>query len=77
MNQCRQSGGFLELRLGPEGHRVRHDLSQGTVTILFRDVQAWNLETRQCWVADNLIHFVAPDGQLLGIKSFSGGRGNE
>lgn len=77
MNHCRHSGEFLELRLGPEGHTIRHDLSQGTVTILFQDFHFWSLDTRQHRVPDNLIHFLAPDGQILDIKSFSGGCAHE
>jgi hypothetical protein len=77
MNHDKPSGGFLELRLGPKGPHVRHDLSQAAVTILFRDAEAWSLDARQHRVADNLIHFLAPDGQLLGIKCFAGGRGHE
>jgi len=73
MNHCKRLDGFLGLRQGPDGLRIRHDLPQGAVTMLFRDVEPQSLDTRQHSIADNLIHFLAPDGQLPGIKSLSGG----
>jgi len=73
MNHCKPAGGFFELCLPPGGLFVRIDLQQGTVTTVFKDWHSWHWDTGQKRVADNLVHFIEPDGQIVGILCFEGG----
>ena len=69
MNNLSSAGQFLELWLDSNGHFVRIDLHCKSVTIAFTDWSNWHVDTAQVEVASGVIHFVEPDGRLVGIKN--------
>jgi len=71
MNHHKPTDELFELCLQPDGLLVRIDLQQGTLTTAFKDWFSWHWDTQQVAVADKLIHFIEPDGALVGIKAFS------
>lgn len=74
MKHCNPTGsGFFELHLHPKGPFVRIDLERGTVTTAFKDWFSWHWDTEQRQVSDDLIHFIEPDGRIVGTLSMAGG----
>ena len=69
MNDRVPSDRFLELSVPVAGHYVRIDLHEGTVTTAFRPWFSWHPDTRQQRISDQLVHFVEPDGRLVGVRS--------
>ena len=70
MHHHKSTDALSELCLQPHGLLARIDLQQGTLTTAFKDWFSWHWDTQQVAVADNLIHFIEPDGALVGIKAF-------
>ena len=77
MNHNKPTGEFFDLCLQPKGLQVRIDLQQGVITTAFKDWHSWHWDTEQKQVADNLIHFVEPDGRIVGTRSVAGEGGHE
>jgi hypothetical protein len=50
---------------------VRHDLVSQSVTIYLKPWVQWDLNTQEVNITTSIIHFVEPDGDLVGIKSFA------
>jgi len=50
---------------------VRIDLGQQNITTGFKEWFSWNVDTRQQQVSSNIIHFIEPGGQIVGIKNFA------
>ena len=70
MHHHKSTDALSELCLQPHGLLARIDLQQGTLTTAFKDWFSWHWDTEQVAVAHNLIHFIEPDGTLVGIKAF-------
>mgnify|MGYP001546118283 FL=1 len=62
---------FLELCIDPGRLFVRVDLRHKSITTGFKDWFSWHVDTVQQQIAQNIIHFIEPGGQVVGIKSFS------
>ena len=50
---------------------MRQDLINHSVTIGLRDYTDWHLDTEQVQISSSIIHFIQPDGELVGLKVFS------
>ena len=51
--------------------QIRFDLINRSVSVDFKDVNLWSVDTSQIEITENLIHFVEPDSVIVGIKCFS------
>lgn len=61
---------FIELRLNTKGCHVRISLGEGAMTTTFKDWFSWHVDTEQRQLAHNIIHFVEPNGEVVGIKTY-------
>ena len=50
---------------------IRQDLTNHSVSIYFKHWNLWHVDTSQVEISKNVIHFVEPDGEIVGIKCFS------
>ena len=50
---------------------IRQDLINHSVTIGFKNFTDWDLDTEQIQFSKSIIHFIQPDGELVGLKVFS------
>ncbi|GAA0406237.1 hypothetical protein GCM10009133_13600 [Cocleimonas flava] len=50
---------------------MRQDLINHSVTIGLKDWSLWDLDTEQVQFSKSIIHFIQPDGELVGLKVFS------
>ena len=50
---------------------IRQDLINHSVTIGIKDWSLWDLDTEQIQFSKSIIHFIQPDGELVGLKVFS------
>lgn len=50
---------------------IRQDLINHAVTIGIKDWSLWDLDTEQIQFSKSIIHFIQPDGELVGLKVFS------
>ncbi len=50
---------------------IRQDLLNFAVTIGIKDFSFWDLDTEQIQISETVIHFIQPDGELVGLKVFS------
>jgi hypothetical protein len=48
--------------------KFRSNLDENSITVGLKDFRAWNLDTLQFQISDTLIHFIEPDGKLVGIR---------
>ena len=54
--------------------KIRQDLINYSITIGFKDFTDWHLDTIEVQISPTIIHFVEPDGELVGLKVFSARR---
>ena len=47
---------------------IRQGLIDHSTTILLSDPNQWSPNTEQVWINDRIMHFVDPDGNVLGIN---------
>ena len=52
---------------------IRFDLINKSVSVYFKDWTLWAVDTSQVEITEFLIHFIQPDGEIVGIKCFSAG----
>ena len=50
---------------------TRQDLENYSITIGIKDFESWHLDTEQVQISNTVIHFIQPDGELVGLKVFS------
>ncbi len=50
---------------------IRQDLDNHSVTIGLKDFLTWDVDTEQVLISKTIIHFIQPDGELVGLKVFS------
>ena len=53
---------------------VRHDLIHNSVSVYFKHWNLWDVDTSQVELSENVIHFIQPNEEIVGIKVFSNGR---
>ena len=49
---------------------IRQDLINHAVTIGIKDWSLWDIDTQQIQFSESIIHFIQPDGELVGLKVF-------
>ena len=77
MSDISSIGQLMELWLDSEGHYVRIDLRQNSVTTAFKPRFSWHVDTLEERISHNLVHFVEPGGRIVGTKTFVGGYSHE
>jgi len=56
---------------------LRQDLINQCITIGIKEFNDWDIDTKEVEISKTVIHFIEPDGELVGVKIFSGGANNE
>ena len=51
--------------------KLRQDLINYSITVGIKDFDEWDLDTEQVQISKTIIHFVQPNGELVGLKVFS------
>jgi hypothetical protein len=49
---------------------IRSSLEDFSIIVGMKGWNTWHLDTQQKFIAPNLIHFLEPDGTIVGIKCF-------
>ena len=62
---------LAEMLISTGSLKVRCDFDRKSVTIGLREFFEWHVDTIESHIAPQILHFVEPDGTLVGLKIFS------
>ncbi len=64
---------FPTIEISAGDLHLRQSLNEHAITIYLKHWLCWDVDTREVQVSEQLIHFVEPNGEIVGLKVFNSG----